>query len=111
MDVQLTKDADKLLCIIYKEYLSRRKSGMTKTQARYFGDPDSWGEISSVDDDLSETKETIAEIARAGLARMFIGGGFELNDTAIIYMENRFPNGLTEVLAWLAKFKSAIPFL
>lgn len=40
----------------------------------------------------------------------FIYDGFCLNDEAIIYMENRFKNGASEVLDWLGKVRSAIPF-
>lgn len=33
---ELTKDADKLICCIYKEYLEKRKSGIPKSQAKEF---------------------------------------------------------------------------
>lgn len=34
-----------------------------------------------------------------------------LTDNAIIYMENRFKNGLNSVIEHISKIKSAIPFL
>ena len=32
----LTKDADKIICCIYKEYLERRKSESSKSEAKEF---------------------------------------------------------------------------
>lgn len=37
MDIKLTKDADALICLIYKEYLSRRKTGATRDKAKRTG--------------------------------------------------------------------------
>ena len=35
--MELTKDADKLVCILYKSYLEKRKVGFSKGRAREFG--------------------------------------------------------------------------
>lgn len=110
MAVPLSRDADKAICTIYKEYLSRRNNGVPKFQARRFSDFEEWHSILLTELSDDDAKETIAELARAGLAQMHLGGGFALNDEAIIYMEQRFPNGASQVLEWLAKIKSAIPF-
>ena len=34
--MQLTRDADKLACSMYKFYLERRKNGIDKNNARHF---------------------------------------------------------------------------
>jgi len=107
MSVQLTKDADKTLCEIYAAYLNRRANGEPKRAAKdfpeesQFPDPD-WATPDGV--------ESLAELKRAWLLKLYIYGGFCIEDQAIIYMENRFKNGLSEVLDWIGKIKSAIPF-
>lgn len=99
----MTKDADKLLCCIYKIYLERRKSGMSKSDSKEFQDDfyKSDNHLSSwSDDDISDTLE---ELKKNNHVRLFIDGSFTLENNAIIYMENRFKNGLTEVLEILSK--------
>lgn len=100
----ITKDADKLACSLYKTYLSRRHDGIDKTNAKYY----SYSEIKSLkpfdtwnDDDM---KATIAELSRAGLGKMYLGCSFMANDAFIVYMENRFKNGLKEVSDFISKF-------
>lgn len=98
--MQLTKDADKLACTLYKEYLSKRKSGVSKSDAKYFESivnllPD-WHP-----DDIDET---LSELKRAGFVKRYVSGDFVLLDDLIIYMENRFKNGLTEVTDFITKF-------
>ena len=99
----MTKDADKLLCCIYKIYLERRKSGMSKSDSKEFQDDfyKSDNHLSSwSDDDISDTLE---ELKNNNHVSLFIDGSFTLENDAIIYMENRFKNGLTEVLEILSK--------
>lgn len=103
MEIQLSKDADKVVCCIYKEYLERRKSGIAKRNATHFD-----ANFYSHDKKLSgwnrdDFLETIAELKRAGLLSMYIGGAFAINENLIIYMENRFKNGLNEVADFISK--------
>lgn len=101
--MELTKDADKMICCVYKTFLQRRKDGIAKTQARRFDNNyfatekklSSWP-----DGDISDT---FLEIARANLIQIYMGGNFELTDSGIIYMENRFKDGLTEVVDFISK--------
>lgn len=102
--MELTKDSDKLVCYLYREYLSRRKSGIDKSNAKHFSFQEihnlpiihSWSE--------SDTKATIAEISRADFGKMYLDGGFMANDRFIIYMENRFKKGFVELTDFIAKF-------
>ena len=81
--MELTKDADKMICCIYKSFLQSRKDGNPKPSARCFEDDyfstdkvlSSW-----LEDDLTDT---LLEIARAGLVKIYIGGNFELTDRGI----------------------------
>ncbi len=95
--MELTKDADKMICCIYKTFLQRRKNGMAKSEARRFDD-----DYFSTDEKLSiwpdgDISDTFLEIGRAKLIQIYIGGNFDLTDQGIIYMENRFKNGFIEV--------------
>ena len=102
--MDLTKDADKMICCIYKTFLQRRKNGNSKSFARQFEE-----NYFSTDKFLSswhndDLNDTLLEIARAGFVKIYIGGNFELTDQGIIYMENRFINGLKEVSDFVTKF-------
>ena len=102
--MQVTKDADKLVCNIYKTYLSRRNNGLTKSEAKSF-DSDFYIEIPSLsswsEDDIDET---LNELKRAGFIKKYIYGDFQIQDDFIIYMENRFKNGLTEITDFISRF-------
>lgn len=110
MDTKLTKDGDKLICVIYKEYLTRRKDGMDKRRARDFGDPSKWPDSMLSKLTREDISETLPELKRAGFIDLYIHDGFQLKDEAIEYMEQRFPEGISSVLEWLGKIKNAIPF-
>lgn len=102
--MELTKDADLLVCCVYKEYLSRRKNGMPKRQANTFHADfkNSAPKISKwLDDDYFYT---IGELRRAGFVRVFLDHTFVITDHCIIYMENRFKNGLKEITDFVSKF-------
>lgn len=102
--MELTKDADKMICCIYKTFLQQRKSGVPKSSARrfpleYFKSEEKLSSWLSEDLD-----ETLLELKRADLVKMYIDGNFDLTDSGIIYMENRFKNGLNEVVDFISKF-------
>lgn len=102
--MNLTKDADKMICQIYKSFLQQRKDGVSKASARKFAE-----NYFSVNIDFSswakaDLEETLLELGRVGLVKIYIGGNFDLTDMGIIYMESRFKNGLIEVTDFIAKF-------
>lgn len=103
MELNLTKDAQKLIAAAYKEYLEKRKSGIDKTNAKYFSAKELHKKYFN-DFALQDYKETVAEMCRAFNCSMYMDGGFMLNDFAIVYMENRFKKGLTDAVSFLAQF-------
>lgn len=109
MEVILTKNADKLICLIYKEYLRRCSNGVAKAQAVNF---DVGGENCDAFNDFpkQDFSATLRELKDAGMLKVYIYDDFKLEPAGIIYMEQRFPNGISQVLDWLAKLKNAIPF-
>ncbi len=101
MNTELTKDAQKLVALLYKSYLERRKSGMSKTNAKFF----ELNEIYSLTDDSPEdVDETIREIKSVYPLKEDIIGNITLSDKIISYMENRFKKGLVDILSFLAQF-------
>lgn len=101
-DIILSKDADKTLCLIYKEYLSRRKNNLSKSSSSCF-------ESSSLeklfpDVNMEDFFCDLSELKKNNLIELYLEGSFILNSNAIIYMENRFKKGLIEVTDFIAKF-------
>lgn len=99
----MTKDADKMLCCLYKEYLNRINVGASKTSSREFTP-----EYIQSDDVLSKWHPddvliTRTELKNLGYITVNIIGKFRLTDEAISYMQNRFKNGLNEVIAFITK--------
>ena len=111
MEISLTKDADKAICLIYKEYLSKREAGLPKRAAKDFSDRDKWPKSFSSELGFLDFLDTLKELKENGFIKMFIGGGFQIEDIGIVYMEQRFPNGIAQVLDWHGKIKSVIPFV
>lgn len=102
--MELTKDADKVICSAYKKFLERRKSGESKSNAKCF-DQNFYKDIKTLASwDEQDVLDTLIELKRANFVKLYVRGSFQLNDDAIIYMENRFKNGLTDVTDFLAKF-------
>lgn len=100
----LTKDADKLICCIYKSYLEKRKNDISKFDAKHF-DSDFYKEIKVLSSwQNNDISDTLSELKHADLIKLYIRGSFSLNDSAIIYMENRFKNGLSEITDFILKF-------
>lgn len=102
--MKLTKDADKLACSMYKSYLHKRKIGLSKINARDFKieEIQSYRLCSSWN--ISDIKVTVSELSNAGFGDMYYSGGFLANEQFIIYMENRFANGIKELTDFLSKF-------
>lgn len=97
---EITKDADKLLCLIYNDYLNDRADGKPKSIARYTGSSE---EIFKrhLFSTLEDIDETCRELNRAGFLECLYADNMVcdtcLTDEAIVYMENRFPNRLKNV--------------
>lgn len=102
--MEITKDAEKVLCCIYKIYLERRKDNISKSQAVEF-DSDFYKNdkhLSKMDN--NDIYECIVELKENGCIKMYIDGSFILLNSTIVYMENRFKNGLNEIFEILSKF-------
>lgn len=104
MEVHLTKDADKLVCSMYKSYLQKRKKGVSKSNAVHFEPPEIFTYKLCSDWSLPDLKVTVSELQSAGLGIRYRNDGFKANEQFIIYMENRFKNNFSELTDFLSKF-------
>ena len=64
--MNLTKDAKKLLCLMYKEYKKRRKSGIGRSEARNFDSGAAVRESLSPDETIENIDDALQELFRAG---------------------------------------------
>ncbi|WP_124098331.1 hypothetical protein [Ruminococcus sp. Marseille-P6503] len=100
----ITKDSEKVICYIYKMYLERRNAGKSKADSRRFQN-----DFYTLDKNLSkwhnsDISDCLLELARNGYIKIYIGGDFDILDSTIIYMENRFKNGISDVIDLISKF-------
>lgn len=106
--MELTRDSEKLICVMYKDYLEKRKSGQSKSQANSFGSSHNIHERLLPDWIFEDVDDTCRELSRAGLLNCMwaddIAYRVRISDQGIIYMENRFKNGLSGVIDFISKF-------
>ena len=111
-NANLTRDSDALICALYKEYLQKRKCGTPKGSAKCFGGSEHIQQTIVPNWSLDDTEETLWELHRAGLLLCTPADNTvyfaNLADDGIIYMENRFRDGLSDVLEYIEKIKSIL---
>lgn len=100
----LTRDADKMICCLYKEYLTRRDHGISKRDSKRFTNEYFKSDIVLSKWQYADISDTKMELGQKKYLHVYIGDEFEFDDNAIVYMENRFKNGLTEVIDIVSKF-------
>ncbi|EPD66035.1 hypothetical protein HMPREF1216_00450 [Coprococcus sp. HPP0048] len=103
--MELTKDADRIFCLIYKEYLSRKKSGFSKDFSISFECPEALHSDFLQEFLSDDIHSSVRELSRNNMIRLYVDGGFKLSDKGIIYMENRFKNGIKEILEYISLIK------
>lgn len=115
MGAILTKDADALICLLYKGYCESVKDGISKTQARSLGSSEDIFNSLAPKWTYDDVDNTCRELSRSGLVYCQYADDVAhevwFTDAGIIYMENRFKRGLDEVLDYLGKIKGLIPFI
>lgn len=104
MDITLTKLADKFLCSAYKLFLERRKQNFSLQNAKRFKNNIEERESFILEFNSDDIPDILMELASHKLIKIWIGGSFMLETQGIVYMENRFKNGLKEVTDFIAKF-------
>ncbi len=108
MNNELTKDADRLLCLLYKQYLEKHKAGIPKVEAKLMGGSDDVQRDLLPKVSVEDVDETFRELDRAGFLSVNyyddLAYSSQLTDLSIVVMENRFKDGLKGVLEFLAHF-------
>ncbi len=109
-DIQLSKDADYLICLIYKYYLELHDNGIPKSEAKNINTINNIHSLVS-EWSLEDTYDTCIELSNNNLLskkRPYIDEQyfhFSLSDNGIIYMENRFTNKIDKLLNYIDKLK------
>lgn len=108
----MTKDAEYLLCVLYKEYTDRRNEGQSKDQSSEFGSSqdildDFFGEW-----DIDDLDATLWELDQLKYAKCLPGDdsiyNVSLTTAGISYMESRFKNKVKDLVKFIADLKSAL---
>lgn len=103
MDIDISHDSLVLLSRIYRAYLSRHESGISKSRAKFFGNI---SEALMPEQSADDVFESIRELHRAELVSATYESNevicFRLTDRAIVYMENRVGSTLKSVIEFIA---------
>lgn len=106
--MQLTKDAKRLICLLYNDYLQKLKHGSSKSDAKFFGSSHNIHQTLCPNLLFEDVDDTCRELSRAGFINCLwadnIAYSVHLSDDGIIYMENRFKKGLLDVTDFITKF-------
>lgn len=107
-ELQLSKDNDLLICTLYKTYLEKRKSGMSKSAARLFDSSDYIQETLLTKWSKEDVSTACWELNSQGILDCFPGDDLAndvyITDKGIIYMETRFSNKFEKVVDYISKF-------
>lgn len=105
----MTKDADRLICMLYKSYLEKRKSGEAKSSARFFGNSDEIRQAFLPGWSSGDMSDECWSLCRKGMLTCEQGDDLAnevcISDDGIIYMETRFANGLKEIISYISALK------
>ena len=109
-DIQLSKDADYLICLIYKRYIEMRNNGISKSDAKTIGDSHDAHENIVPEWSFEDTDDTCRELINKGLLdnRIYVDdicGYMSLSDDGIVYMENRLGNKISKIIDYISKLK------
>ena len=109
-EITLSKDADYLICLMYKYYLELHNNGIPKSKAKSFDDIEN---IHSLVPEwlLQDIVDTCIELFNNGLLnkrKRYIHeqyDKFSLSDLGICYMENRFTNKIDKIIGYISQLK------
>lgn len=111
--IRLTQDADLLLCVLYNAYTVRRKDGMSRANARYFGSSQRIQEefiqqwpVDDIDDAAFELKDH--GLFTFLLADNTVYSNAKLTPEGVAYMEHEFGDKMDHFIQRLANLRTAI---
>lgn len=113
MDIELTKDADYLLCVLYDAYRQRRKQDVAAFDAKLFGGSEQIQGQYIQDWPTHDIDDAAFALSKKGLIEgLFVEAGelgeFMLTDDAIAYMEHRFKRNADQLLHYMNELLSVL---
>ena len=112
ISIELTKNADALMCIIYAKYLVDKQNGKLEDDARYIGGS---GEVAVYTQNgltADETDTCLCELSRNGLIKATTANGIvvfsELLDPGISFMERRGIDKIRRILSKVSEWSVAV---
>ena len=110
--VRLTRDAGKLLAMMYERYLNSVADGVSRRDARFFVDSIQIRNLFLPDVDPDDVDDLVRELAAANMIHTHyfddICCDCELSPACIFLMENRFADGVKAVVEFLNSAKELI---
>lgn len=98
----ITTDAQRLLTVLYHEYLNRRRAGQSMSTAARFSDSNFIQATLFPHESAEDIANLCWELQRNGYVTCLegddIADSVELRSETIVTMEQRFPRGLKEVI-------------
>lgn len=102
----LTKEQKVLLCSMYKDYLGKQPA-LTPDKANYFGNSDTIQHTYLPEYSSDYVSDICWKLKEKGYIMCYPGdnsaNNISIADETIIYMENRFKNGIKGVLDFIIK--------
>ena len=115
MDYNITREADALLAVLYREYCTRRNHQMPIARASYFRDAASIHESFLSDLSAEDIAYLCWELQAQGLLDVTEGddtaNDVTLTRAAVAHLDHKFPRGLSSVVAFLADLASVLGWL
>ena len=112
MEIELTKDAEYLIKVLYARYLDQRQYGKSKFDSAYFGSSENIYNTFFDEWPLDDLDSTLRELGRNGLVKnLYADDSVEkcmLTTDGIIYMEKRFGRKLQDILNLIGNIKGII---
>jgi len=112
MSIELTKNADALMCIIYAKYLVDKQNGKLEDDAKYIGGT---GEVAAYTQNgltADETNACLKELSRNGLIDAETADGIvvfsELSDVGISFMERRGIDKIRRILSKVSEWSVVV---
>lgn len=105
----LTKDAQEMLSVIYKEYLDRINNGISKSEAKRLGSGEELYQNFFENWLYDDFIDTMSSLAKSGyISNKWVASKIYrsiLLGKSIITMENRFSNDLNKVVDFISKIR------
>lgn len=113
MDIELTKDADYLLCVLYDAYRQRRKQDIPALDAKTFGGSEQIQEQYIQNWPTHDIDDAASALCKKGLLEgLWVEasklGESMLTDDAIAYMEHRFKRNFDQLLRYIGELRTIL---